>query len=99
VKVLNDREFADEWIRFFGVTTGVRLLGWAAISAIGAPEDADRRWLLVHGWGAMSTRYRNVNQLSRFREHLRAQGLSAATVEGSDAPMVWAERLVGGLTT
>ncbi len=97
MRVLNDREFADEWIRFFGVTTGVRLLGWAAMSVIGSPAGADRRWLLEHGWGAVSTRYRNVAELVRFRDHLLAEGIALFSAEGSDSPMLRAERIVGGL--
>lgn len=95
--VLTDREFAEEWIKFFGVTTGVRLLGWTAISVIGAPADADRRWLLEHGWGHLSTRYRNVNQLVRFREYLEAEGMTVFSTDGGDPPMVRAEQIVGGL--
>lgn len=98
MKVLNDREFADEWIRFFGLTTGVRLLGWAAMSVIGAPGDADRRWLIDHGWGSVATRYRNVAHLERFRDHLQGEGFAVFTAEGSDSPMVRAERIIGGLT-
>lgn len=92
MRQLSDREFIDEWLRFFGVTTGVRLLGWCALSVIGAPRgvqgDAGRRWLIEHGAGAPSTRYRNVHALLRFRDHLVSRGYDLGPLRGSDVPVM-----------
>lgn len=76
MRVLTDREFMAEWFGFFGVTKGVSALGWCVASAIGAPVDADRRWMLGHGFGSQSTRYKRVRELLEFREYLAAKGVS-----------------------
>lgn len=96
MRVLNDLEFAAEWMSFFGVVTGLRVLGWAAASVIGAPPDADRAWLLKHGFGHESTRYRNVNHLVAFADSLRARNITVFTTD-ENAPMVRVERILGGL--
>ena len=85
MKVLSDGEFAVEWLRFFGPIRGVRLLGWASLSVSGAPIDADRAWLLEHGVGSVSTRYRNLSELRRFAAELESRGLSAAPMKGQVA--------------
>lgn len=78
MKVLTDRELMTEWIRFFGVGTGLRVLGWCAATAalmpLGDPE-VDRRALLRYGWGSVSTRYRNVGRLEEFSAHMVEQGM------------------------
>jgi hypothetical protein len=79
VKRLNDRELGQELVAFFGPTTTARLLGWCALTALSRPSDAgepDREALLRHGWGGTTSRYRNVNHLRAFKEHLTARGLT-----------------------
>lgn len=74
---LTDRELAEEWIRFFGVTTGVRLLGWCAMTALRLGEDFSEREIIEHGWGSLSTRYRNVAHLKDFRAYMAKRNLRA----------------------
>lgn len=90
--VMSDRELVEEWFRFFGLTTGVRLMGWCAVMGIYAPDDADRRWIIEHGFGGVSTRYANVKRLEAFAASLRERGLSLDN--GSDEAFIRVERMV-----
>lgn len=96
MKVLSEFEFIGEWMRFFGPTTGSRLLGWVSLSVIGAPGDADRRWLMAHGWGSEATRYRNVAHLVRFRDSLALRGISPYDMEEATWGPARAERMLRG---
>jgi hypothetical protein len=97
VRVLSEREFMEQWIRFFGIGTGSALLGWCVMSVVGAPRDADHSWLIQHGALSPATRYRNVARLRAFAAHLESQGLAANEVkEGKSAPYLRAERMVEG---
>lgn len=80
-RVVGDEELMREWFAFFGVTTGVRLLGWTTATAVrlivaGRPPSEDGpEVLLRYGWGSRATRYRNVKHLHAFAEALREKGL------------------------
>lgn len=77
MKVLSDRELMGEWLGFFGVRTGLRLLGWCAATAVlmpGPSSEWDRRALLHYSWGALSTRYDNVHRLEAFAGYMVEHG-------------------------
>lgn len=78
--VLDDRGLSIEWFAFFGATTGARLLGWCALTALVMPrgETPSRALLLERAFGSVSTRYRNVRQLEAFSVHLNERGLRLA---------------------
>lgn len=80
MKSLSDREFVREWMAFFGPTTGARLLGWCVLTGVRMPDDApvDERSLIDFGWGAPSTRYRNVGYLKRFKAYMDEKGFVLA---------------------
>lgn len=95
MRVLSEREFIEEWVRFFGLQTGVSLLGWCVLSVVGAPKGADHLWLIRHGALSPATRYRNVNRLRAFGVDLARRGLSANEVKESKSyAFLRAQRMV-----
>lgn len=80
MKDLTDTELIREWMSFFGLTTGSRLLGWCVLTGVLMPAGVEpsERALIQHGWGAVSTRYRNVDHLKGFNASLEARGLRVA---------------------
>lgn len=83
MKVLTDAELVREWMSYFGVTTGSRLLGWCVLTVVPMPRGTvvDARALIEHGSGSISTRYRNLHHLQGFKAHLEEQGFVVADEE------------------
>ena len=91
-RVLTDQELMREWLAFFGTTTGARLLGWCALTVWRIPKaerDRDGRSLLIeYGWGDRSTRYRNLERVQAFSDHLDELGVSVGEEEAGSAAAV-----------
>jgi hypothetical protein len=71
---LSDREFATDWMRYFGNSTGPVLWGWLVLAAL-LGSDLSERDLLAHGPISRSSRYRHVAELKSYAADLRARGL------------------------
>jgi hypothetical protein len=89
MKKLGDRELLEAWMGFFGVTTGLRLLGWCAVTGLRLPEGATERDLLTLGQGVQSSRYANVARLKAFARFMAERG----ELVGHESDDAW--RVVG----
>lgn len=86
MKALTDRQLAEAWLGFFGVTTGVRLMGWCAITEMRIPPgEGGRDAILRYGQGHLTTRYRNLHHLEAFVALMARRGWTVAR-EGDASP-------------
>jgi hypothetical protein len=78
---LTDREFAEDWMRYFGSTRGPVLWGWLVLASI-LGSDLSERDLLRHGPMSRATRYRHIEYLKGYAASLKARGLMVEEREG-----------------
>jgi hypothetical protein len=78
---LTDREFVEDWFRYFGSTRGPVLWGWLVAAAV-MGNDLTERELLEHGPMSRATRYRHVEYLKGYAASLKARGLVVEEREG-----------------
>jgi hypothetical protein len=97
MKKLTDEALVRAFVDTLGVPTAASLMGWAILSSIGAPPDADRRWYRAHGFGAQSTRYRRVDEMLRVRQALIDAGYDVGPdlAHGTESRLVLAVAGVG----
>lgn len=74
MKVLDEKAFWDEVVRYFGVKAAMALIGWCVLTVVKSPDVSSERDLIERGYGAQSTRYRRVGQLREFRRHVESKG-------------------------